>query len=100
MIPNFNEKNSYLWLGFVRPRECDGTGRRPDLDDFSGQWLPGYCKRGAAMNLSSFASTDPNNRENKEHCTVCDHESVVWDISCEYREAYAVCEVNMEPEVP
>ena len=100
VIPNFNEKYSNLWLGFVRPRDCNGAEQLQGLYDFSGQWLPGSCRRGAAMNTSIFSSTDPNNKNKKEHCTWCDHEVVVWDVGCDSGEAYAVCEVNMEPEVP
>ncbi|XP_075239767.1 uncharacterized protein LOC142335239 isoform X1 [Convolutriloba macropyga] len=98
VIVNFNEKNSNLWLGFVRPRQCDGTGRIPDLSDFSGQWLPGSCRRGAAMNTSIFESPDRSNQKSNEFCTLSDHEAVVWDVYCSYNEkAYAVCELNMEP---
>ena len=98
-IPNFNQKHSNLWLGFVRPRDCHGIEQLPGLHDFSGQWLPGYCKRGAAMNLSIFQSLEPNNRENKEHCTLCPHEVEVWDVNCEYEDkAYAVCEVNLDDD--
>ncbi|XP_075265992.1 uncharacterized protein LOC142358482, partial [Convolutriloba macropyga] len=65
VIPNFNEKYSKLWLGFVRPRDCNGAEQLQGLYDFSGQWLPGSCRRGAAMNTSIFSSTDPNNKNKR-----------------------------------
>ena len=99
-IPGFQYGSTALWLGFEKPRYCDGTGRMPGKNDFFEQWAPGSCENRTAMKDGLFKDGEPNNKWNKEHCVLNPHRDVVWDVTCENDNAYAVCEINVEFEFP
>ena len=95
-IPGFQYNTTALWLGFEKPRHCDGTGRMPGKKNFFEQWAPGSCENRAAMNDRIFSSGEPNNRRH-EHCVLNPYNDVVWDVECvNDRVPYAVCEINVD----
>ena len=101
---------SRIWLGFVRPRQSNGTGWLGVYDWYSER-VPGY--EPIAMNHSMFNKEDsvfskdtpePNNREGDEYCMKSEQvgsTDKAYDTPC-YSEAtgrgpgYGVCEVEME----
>ncbi|XP_075258988.1 uncharacterized protein LOC142350887 isoform X2 [Convolutriloba macropyga] len=100
-LDNFCPKSSALWLGFEKPRNCDGTGRTNKYVGHSTE----LCKVGVEMNMDIFAAGEPNYLD-QEFCTLNRREDVVWNFKCaqmnymgltynDYLEAHAVCEIDL-----
>ena len=99
-LPNFHHQSS-LWLGFVKPRFCDGTGQVQGLRSFYTQWAIGSCEESTPMNEEMFSQGQPDNWGSKESCVVSTGRDVVSDVQCVWNErAYAVCEFNVEFDIP
>ena len=101
-LPNFGS-GSPLWLGFERPRYCNGTGRISGIRNFFEQWGPGECGNLTAMKDELFSPGEPNNAGNDEFCVLSRHEDDIVDIACSgprpNLEPYAVCEINLDFEL-
>ena len=89
--PNSIAGGGRLWLGFVLPRSCDGTGR---LDGWFSQWNSIEFNK---MNQELFTLEEPNNKTGQEFCTASVGMDQVWDVDCYNNEyaGYAVCEANL-----
>ena len=83
-----------LWLGFVMPRMCDGTGR---LKRWVSEWP--VHRELTEMNLSIFNENYPSDHKWVDHCTMSVWYDHVYEVSCynETHPGYAVCEVDIEP---
>ena len=89
-VENKNDKGR-LWLGFEKPRFCNGTGR---MDVWFTQWNSIELTK---MNQDLFTPPDPNNIAGTEFCTVSAGMNRVYDVDCFYDHlyAYAACEANL-----
>ncbi|XP_075255879.1 uncharacterized protein LOC142348409 isoform X2 [Convolutriloba macropyga] len=89
-IKGFRHYNR-IWLGFVKPRSCDGSGT---FDNWVGQWTK-HCEH-TLMDQSIFKSGEPNNFNNTgEWCTMNIKGDGAYDVPCVHKPAYAVCEINV-----
>ncbi|XP_075265006.1 uncharacterized protein LOC142357233 [Convolutriloba macropyga] len=91
-VDNFNENDDLVWLGFVRGRKCDGTGK---VATFVSQ-LSQNCEN-ADMNYDLFSEGEPNNFNGLgEWCTCSIYKDWVADYECYFEPgAYGVCEIDM-----
>ena len=85
---------THIWLGYVRPRYCNGTGRMPK---FISHWQ-GTCENPVRMRDGMFSKGEPNNLGHREYCTVSAEDDTVWDGNCddESYPQYAVCELDIK----
>ena len=94
IIEGFDEaKGSWLWLGYVMPRHCNGTGK---LSKWISQWNSIDL---IEMNTTMFTEWEPN-KEEKKLCVASAVYSEVWNTECNQRKieeyhAYGLCEFKL-----
>ena len=88
-VDNFYIDTHFMWLGFVRPRNCNGTGR---YDHWVGEWSQD-CQT-VTMDMGIFSKGQPQDSE--EWCSLSTKDNGVHDYPCTFDQgAYAVCEVDL-----